>query len=285
MIRKQKLLMTLAAAFAVLPLAAVVKTQTPLALAPFTFAGRIVDYAHVAYDADASVEVRVKNAAGTLLAKTTTATGGATAYNYVIDVPVSSQALAGHAIVGEAVSFEFVDPSGIVYAGLAATTNATVGLPGALKRLDVVLATDSNNDGVADEYEESLAYLMWINGIEGDYDATEDYDGDGQSNYAEYIAGTNPFDATDKFSIRQMAMDEGIDDFVALRIPVSRGRSYTVSATPELNPAEWHPSSFTLDLSVAPSATHLNTGAYETGYKTIFVPKKGARRFYKVNVE
>lgn len=284
MIRKQKQLMTLAAAFAVLPLAAVVKTQTPLALAPFTFAGRIVDYAHVAYDADAFVEVRVKNAAGTLLAKTTTATGGATAYNYVIDVPVSSQALAGHAIVGEAVSFEFVDPSGIVYAGLAATTNATVGLPGALKRLDVVLATDSNNDGVADEYEESLAYLMWINGIEN-YDATEDYDGDGQSNYAEYIAGTNPFDATDKFSIRQMAMDEDIDDFIALRVPVSSGRSYTVMTTTELNPAEWQSVSFTLDPAVTPSATHLNTGASESGYKTIFVPKEGTHRFYKVNVE
>lgn len=284
MIRKQKQLMTLVAALVVLPLAAVVKTQTPLALAPFTFAGRIVDYAHVAYDADAFVEVRVKNAAGTLLAKTTTATGGATAYNYVIDVPVSSQALAGHAIVGEAVSFEFVDPSGIVYAGLAATTNATVGLPGALKRLDVVLATDSNNDGVADEYEESLAYLMWINGIEN-YDATEDYDGDGQSNYAEYIAGTNPFDATDKFSIRQMAMDEDIDDFIALRVPVSSGRSYTVMTTTELNPAEWQSVSFTLDPAVTPSATHLNTGASESGYKTIFVPKEGTHRFYKVNVE
>ena len=284
MICKHELFMTLVAALVVLPVTAAVKTQTPLALAPFTFAGRIVDYAHVAYDADASVEVRIKNAAGTLLAKTTTATSGATVYNYVIDVPVSSTALAGHATVGEAVSFEFVDPSGVVYAGLAATTNATVGLPGALKRLDVVLASDANNDGVADEYEESIAYLMWINGIEN-YDATADYDGDGQSNYAEYVAGTNPFDATDRFSIRQMAMDEGVDDFVALRVPVNRGRSYTVATTPELNPAEWRSASFTLDPDVAPSATHLNTGAYETGYRTIFVPKEGAHRFYKVNVE
>lgn len=284
MICKHELFMTLVAAFVVLPLVAAVKTQTPLALAPFTFAGRIVDYAHVAYDADASVEVRIKNAAGTLLAKTTTATSGATVYNYVIDVPVSSTALAGHATAGEAITFEFVDPSGVVYAGLAATTNATVGLPGALKRLDVVLATDSNNDGVADEYEDSIAYLMWINGIES-YDATADYDGDGQSNYAEYIAGTNPFDKADCFSIRQMAMDEGIDDFIALRVPVSSGRSYTVAATTELNPAAWRPVSFTLDPSVTPSTTHLNTGANETGYRTIFVPKEGARRFFKVNVE
>ncbi len=284
MIRKHELFMTLVAALAVLPMTAAVKTQTPLALAPFTFAGRIVDYAHVAYDADASVEVRIKNAAGTLLAKTTTATGGATAYNYVVDVPVSSTALAGHATVGEAVTFEFVDPSGVVYAGLAATTNATVGLPGALKRLDVVLASDANNDGVADEYEESIAYLMWKNGI-ANYDATADYDGDGQSNYAEYVAGTNPFDATDRFSVRQMAMDKGLDGYVALRVPVSRGRSYTVAATSELNPAEWRSAPFTLDPSVAPSTTQLNTGASEAGYKTVFVPKEGTRRFYKVNVE
>lgn len=263
-------------------------SQTPLALAPFTFAGRIVDYAHVAYDADAAVEVRVKNMAGALLAKTTTATtatNGVTRYNYAVDVPLASKPLVGHAVAGDRVSFEFVDPAGVVYAGLVASSNAVVGLPGAVGELDVVLAADSDGDGVADEYLETIDYLMWKHGVEGDYDATADYDGDGQSNYAEYVAGTNPFDATDKFSVRQMTVDEGVDGYVALRIPVSRGRSYVITASPELAPADWTVTEFTLDASVPPSATHLMTSMTESGYKTIFVPKKGASRFYKVNVE
>ena len=37
--------------------------------------------------------------------------------------------------------------------------------------------------------------------IEGDYDPFADYDNDGASNYAEYRAGTNPFDASDKLAI------------------------------------------------------------------------------------
>ena len=41
----------------------------PVALPPFTFVGRITDYAHIAYDAEASVEVRAKTSDGTLLAK------------------------------------------------------------------------------------------------------------------------------------------------------------------------------------------------------------------------
>lgn len=260
-------------------------SQAPLSVAPFTFAGRIVDYAHVAYDADVAVEVRVRNAAGVLLAKTTTATSGATRYNYAVDVPLASKPLEGHAVVGDRVSFEFVDPVGVVYSGLVAASNAVVGLPGAVRELDIVLATDSDGDGVADEYLETIDYLMWKHGIEGDYDANADYDGDGQSNYAEYVAGTNPFDATDKFTVRQMAVDEGVDGYVALRIPVSRGRSYVIEASPGLAPAEWKVTEFTLDADVPPSATHLTTSATESGYRTVFVPKKGASHFYKVNVE
>ena len=52
--------------------------MNPIILPPFTFAGRITDYAHCAYDEDLKVEIRAKTADGTLVAKTTTATGGRT---------------------------------------------------------------------------------------------------------------------------------------------------------------------------------------------------------------
>lgn len=255
----------------------------PVSFVPFTFAGRITDYAHVAYDADAVVEVRLKALDGTLLAKTTTRTSGGTSYNYALPVPIATEALKGYALVGDQVVFEFVDPNGRIYRGLVSAADAVIGNPGTVKTLDVVLATDSDHDGVADEYLESIEYWMWLHGIEGPYDPNADYDGDGHSNYAEYVAGTNPCDPLDRFSVRQMALDQGIEGYICLRIPITQGRSYSVLETPQLERPAWKPTEISQE--DGPSVLHLNTGATEVGYRTIFVKKDGPRHFYKVTVE
>jgi hypothetical protein len=59
------------------------------------------------------------------------------------------------------------------------------------RTLTIIVATnpaDADNDGIADSYEQSTF------GSTG-ADALGDADGDGQSNYFEYLAGTNPVDA------------------------------------------------------------------------------------------
>lgn len=257
----------------------------PTAVPPFTFAGRITDYAHIAYDADSVVEIRLKNEAGELLAKTTTKTSGVTSYNYVLPVPVTTQAMQGYALVGQKVVFEFVDPYGRIYTGLVSDANAVIGNPGTVRNLDVILATDADKDGVADEYVESIEYWMWLNNIEGPYDPNADYDGDGHSNYQEYVAGTNPCDKLDKFSVRQMALEQGIEGYIRLRVPVTQGRSYSVVDSPTLENPNWKQTTFTQDVEKEPSETHINTGASEVGYRTIFVKKDGNQHFYKVKVE
>jgi len=265
---------------------AVSAAQQPMELLLFAFAGRIVDYAHVAYDADTVVEIRIKAKDGTVLAKTKTRTGGSSAYNYAIWVPLASQAIAGHVAVGDEVVFEFVDPDGRIYTGLVPAAHAKIGNPGDKARVDVILASDENHDGVADEYVETLEYLMWVNGID-EYDANADYDGDGQSNYAEYVAGSNPFDKTDTFSVREMALEKGLDGYVAIRVFVSQGRSYTVKATPSLDGKEvdWKPTDFAVADPTAALQGRISTGPSEVGYRTIFVKKEGARRFWRVHVE
>ena len=259
--------------------------SAPVGSVPFAYAGRIVDDAHIAYDENAAVEVRVKNLSGELLAKTLTQTRGFTSCNYVVTLPVMSRAVAWTAVVGEKVVCEFVDPDGRSYAGLVAEEDAIVGNPGETKTLNIVLASDADKDGVADEYLESIEYWMWQRGIDGPYDAQADYDGDGQSNYAEYIAGTNPCDATDRFSVRQMACEEGIEDYVKLRVPVVQGRSYSVAAADSLAKSVWRLIPFAEDPSMPPESTYLNTGPAEVGYRTIFVKKDGPQHFYKVKVE
>jgi len=258
----------------------------PVEMPAFVFAGRIVDYAHIAFDSETVVEVRVKTKGGTLLAKTTTATSGLSSYNYVINVPIATQAAAGHVKVGDEVVFEFVDPDGVVYAGLVPSNQARVGRPGQRAKVDVILASDSDHDGVADEYVETLEYLMWRNKI-STYDANADYDGDGVSNYAEYVAGTNPFDKTDKFSVREMAVESGFDDYVAIKVLVSQGRTYTVSSTGSLDRKllDWSPAEFSVGDPSAALRGRLSTGPSETGYRIIYLKKEGPSRFWKMNVE
>lgn len=266
--------------------ASIFAAASNVAIAPFTFAGRITDYAHVAYNSSAAVEVRLRDKDGNILAKTTTATSGNTTYNYVLYVPIALSKVPRYACVGDEVTFEFVDPSGNIYTGLVAQAESKIGSPGAVKRLDVVLATDSDGDGVADEYVESIAYWMALNGIDEMYDPKKDYDGDGRTNYEEYIAGTNPCDANDSFTIRQMTFSDGIDNYIVLRIPVAQGRAYYVKSTGNLvDEASWKAISFSEDSAAEPTSEYLTTGGTEVGYRTIFVKKNGTQQFYKIFVE
>lgn len=269
--------------FGTLLFAALTLTHNPMPLPSFAFAGRVTDYAHIGYDADQQVEVRVKAKDGSLLAKSLTGTSGRTGYNFVVEVPVSDTPANGTVAPGTPVTIEFVDPDGVVYQGLVAAGDAVVGRPGEVKRLTVVLATDADHDGVADEYVEALAFLMWKNG-KTVYDANADWDGDGVSNYREYVAGTNPFDGTDRFSIRQMATDAGFEDYFKFTFLANQGRSYTVETTTELEKGDsWRRTSFRDPQGV--DRTHVRTGGTETGYRTIYVLKDGVKRFWKLNVE
>ena len=263
--------------------AALALTHNPIPLPSFAFAGRVTDYAHVGYDADQQVEVRVKAMDGTLLAKTLTGTSGKTGYNFAVDVPVSDTPANGRVTPGTPVQIEFVDPDGVVFQGLVAAGDAVVGKPGEVKKLTVVLATDADHDGVADEYVDALAFLMWKNG-KSTYEATADWDGDGVNNYNEYVAGTNPFDKTDKFSVRQMATDAGYENYFKFTFLANQGRSYSVNTTTDLEKKDsWQKTGFKDAQGV--DQTHIRTGATETGYRTIYVLKEGVKRFWKLNVE
>ena len=263
--------------------AALKQTHDPLPLPSFTFAGRVVDYAHVAYDADQKVEIRVSDAAGNLIAKGQTFTSGKTTYNFAVDVPLSDLPAQGTVQTGAKVKITFVDPDGMVFEGLVLEGDATIGKPGEMKTLNVALGTDSDHDGVTDEYVEAMAFLMWKNKMSS-YDAAADWDGDGANNRAEYIAGTNPFDPTDRFSVRQMAVDEGFEDYLKLTFLANQGRTYTVDTKDDLEKGDWRGTSFKDEDGKA--GVSITTGGTETGFKTIYVLKENLKQqFWKLRVE
>ena len=268
--------------FSAFVLAASLGAASPFVLPPFTFAGRVTDYAHVAFDADQKVEVRVTTTNGTLVAKSYTSCADGTVYNFVVDVPLATAAAKGFVTVGTPVRFEFVDPDGKVFSGIVPESECVVGQPGGFKSLTVVLATDADGDGIADEYVDALAYLMWKNGVVGKYDPGADYDADGVDNYSEYCAGTNPFDATDRFSIRLMSDETRVVDGYRLRFLANQGRAYSVETATDLAEGDWRPTAF-----IGPDGVEtdvLTTGGTETGFREIEVVKEGVRRFWRLVV-
>ena len=276
-------LMSFVLAFAAL---AATKTTTAFPLPPFTFAGRVVDYAHVAFDADKPVEIRVFDEGGALIAKGETFTGGSSIFNFSVDVPLTDvEGVPGYVTTGTKVTIVFVDPDGNLYEGLVPAGDAVVGNPGGLKTLDVVLGTDSDHDGVPDEYVEELAYLMWKN-KKSVYDAKADWDGDGANNYAEYVAGTNPFDPTDRFSVREMAVEAGYEGYLKFKFLAARGHSYTVDTTEELKDADWRQTTF-VDAADGAKKSRLNTSAEKPAdYREIYVLKENVKQqFWKMKVE
>ena len=259
--------------------------MNPIILPPFTFAGRVTDYAHCAYDADQKVEIRAKTADGKLVAKTTTVTGGKFAYNYVLDIPLASAAAEGYVTKGTQLVFEFADPDGVIYDRLVTAEDAKVGGPGEIRELNIALATDANGDGVPDEYVDWLGYLMWVNGKE-EYEPYADWDGDGANNRAEYIAGTNPFDPTDFLSVKEMAEEKGYEGYLKFTFLASQGRSYTVDTTVELKDADWRQAVF-VDAEDGAEKSRLNTSSTKAAaYRTIYVLKENLKQqFWKLKVE
>ena len=268
-------------------LASPAPAASPLAVMPFTYVGRIVDSTHTAFDGTTAVELRLKDLSGKLLAKCTTYTSETSPYNYRLDVPMATAPAEGCATYGQVVAIELVDANGVLWAGLFPASKCAVGKPGDLCRCDIVVAADANANGIADEYEDYLAWRMWNNGVEGPLDPDGDLDGDGQSNRLEYFAGTDPLDASDRFALSSLDFGSEEDGVLALTFLANAGRVYSLLETETLSGTPWTKGEFKTDPEATARARNLTTPAGTTEYRTIYVvpPPERASGFYKLTVE
>ena len=95
----------------------------------------------------------------------------------------------------------------ILYQPLEMSNPPTVGKPGERTRLNLTLGVDSDGDGIPDAWKISQLSAAGImpdeNGWRFDLLLRDgDFDGDGISNYTEYIAGTYATDSSDYLSLK-----------------------------------------------------------------------------------
>lgn len=96
-----------------------------------------------------------------------------------------------------------------------------LGAPSKSTRIDLTLGVDSDGDGLPDAWERALIAQSGGNLTLADIKPGDDFDGDGISNSAEYLAGTYAFDPEDGFRLAIAGVDTqtGLPqlDFLAIR--------------------------------------------------------------------
>lgn len=216
-------------------------------LGTYVYTGSALDYRHEALTSDAGALIQAVASNGTVLASSRIVDPvESTGVNFVLEVPVSSEASGKSAAIGDRLSLVFVSDGG-------ATNVSTRALPpvaaaNAITNLTVVASSATSfpcGDGavlVADDYLAGIAPYMAEEG-KSSYDPAADWDGDGASNYEEYRAGTNPFDPSDRLRITEFRLRE---DAALLRFEYAGGHIYAVDSSVSLTNKSWSAESFSV---------------------------------------
>ena len=235
--------------------------ETPVVqTVPCTYVGRLMDAEHVAFDDSRKASIVAYDASGKAIAASTTFYKADSRRNYALKIPMASTSVDGALAPGAKVRIEVTEPNGDVWTGVVVDTNSTnstdstLGAPGSVKEVDIVLAHCSNNaygidDGLYDDLYMAWRYSRYY--VRGEkFDPTKDYDGDGTSTLDEALAGTNPFDSDDKLAIvsfrrgkekKTRAGGVGKDELV---FTVKPGRAYSLEVAESLDKPDWKPTEF-----------------------------------------
>ena len=289
----------LAVAFAALNAASVVAAVN-FPVGTHLIKGTLKDWQNKVLTSSAAVTVQAVSTNGTVIASAKvadpTADGynfllPADGYNFLLQIPLSSTATDSTVAVGDTLNCVLVQESGL---SLAASPLA-VGEANAVSTVSLAYVNMKNytsTDGtgttasVPAEYVDTIAAWMEAYEIEGDYDPFADYDKDGASNYAEYRAGTNPFDATDKLAITAYSAPQNAPH--AISFEYAGGHVYGVATTLSLTNPQWATQKVKKTETdaereqVMPSADE-----DDVGVATIYVvPAEGAKsQFFKVEAK
>ena len=234
--------MTKLAGLLLLPLAAMNAAAVNFPVGTHLIKGTLKDWQNKVLTSSAAVTIQAVTTNGTVIASTKVADPTADGYNFLLQIPLSSTATDSTAAVGDTLNCVLVQESGLSLAAnplVVGEANAVSTVSLAYVNMKNYTSTDGTGTtaSVPAEYIATIAAWMEAYEIEGDYDPFADYDKDGASNYAEYRAGTNPFDASDKLAITAYAAPQNAPH--AISFEYAGGHVYGVATTLSLTNPQW----------------------------------------------
>ena len=154
--------------------------------------------------------------------------------------------------------------------------------PGTVLNLNLATSTDSVGDGLPDE----LRFWIWQSlGLSGAFDPTkikaiDDSDGDGVSNLNEYLAGTDPANASDVFQVT--ITDSGVPNVARLNFFSVPSKTYQMQVGQITGDTTiWNPALF----ASSPQGQAHNTSLIGTGhFISAFVPTGGTNMVFRVAI-
>ncbi len=206
--------------------------------------------------------------------------------NYRLEVPMDAGTtldLYAPTVMKRNQSFRLKVKIGTVtYLPLEMKLTTALGQPAQSTRLDLTLGEDSDNDGLPDAWE--LALIDVYGGTLAEIRPGDDADGDGITNYNEYLAGTYAFDPTDGFFLNIIGATDGN---AVLELLAIRGRTYSIETMADLG-QQWLPAQFRLNSAGPGGDLMASYQATNTAILQIQVPSSGppsTRKFYRAKVQ
>lgn len=185
-------------------------------------------------------KVRAQRADGTVIAESTVRSADAEGVNFVLSIPVASASTAKSCKVGESLDCVLNTKEGALDVPNSLKVDTPIRVGKVTFNCTEVKSYTNPADGTVVEIptayiDEAQAFLDELGGGRT-YDPWADYDSDGVSNYAEFLAGTIPFDENDYLRVKEFGMKDGS---LALKFEHVGGHVYAVSSADTLSKPSW----------------------------------------------
>ena len=250
----------------------------------YIYTGSVRNYAGALLSEASRTTIQAVDTNGNVVAETQVVDPTESGHNYRLAVPLTSRSTSTSATKGDSLRCVAIQ-DGAVYATTFPLPD--VGDANTSTNCDLALAVDSDGDGVPDEYVDGLAAWMESEGLDpSGYDASADYDGDGSSNYAEYAAGTDPFDENDLLRITAFSKTpENEGGLPVLSFEYSGGRIYCVASSTNLAPtAGWARVPHYYEASTNDPHSAFVSAQDDIGVKTLYLAPAAKSQFFVIRV-
>ena len=202
--------------------------------------GIVKDEVNRVVSVESGVKIRAVNAKGTVLAESDVGALSASGANFALTVPLTTTATDSTAAVGDELNTVFINEKGVSVATQPIKVRAANAIDdvnfAVLDMMTVTSADGSKSVQIPTVYLDEIQAYLDIEYGGKKYDPWGDYDGDGFSNYDEYLAETNPFDASDALRIRKF---EPSADGHRITFEYVGRHLYGIAATPTLVSPKW----------------------------------------------